>query len=155
MKLATNGVAGWSTTSSGVPSCSMTPLVHDDDAVGELERLFLIVGDEDAGQADLVVQPPQPAAQLLPHFRVERAERLVEQQHRRLDRQRARQRHALALPARQLRRQPVREEVELHERSSSLTRRANLLRRLGRSRRGRTRMPNATFSNTVMWRKSA
>jgi hypothetical protein len=60
------------------------------------------VGDEDAGDVDLVVQPPQPAPQLLAHLGVERAERLVEQQHLRLDRQRAGQRHALALAAGEL-----------------------------------------------------
>ena len=79
-------------------------VVHDHDAVGELERLFLIVGDEHAGQVDLVVQPPQPAPQLLPDLGVERAERLVEQQHFRLDRQRPRQRDALPLAAGELRR---------------------------------------------------
>ena len=82
----------------------MTALVEDDDSVGELERLFLIVRDEHARQTDLVVQAPQPAAQLLPHFRVERAERLVEQQHRRLHRERARQRHSLPLASGELRR---------------------------------------------------
>ena len=100
----TNGVAGCSTTSSGVPSCSISPVVHDDHAVGELERLFLIVRDEHAGQVNLGVQPPQPAPQLLPHLGVERAERLVEQQHLRLDRERARQRDALPLAAGELRR---------------------------------------------------
>ena len=80
------------------------PLVHHHDAVGHFERLFLVVGDEDAGDVQLVVQPAQPAAQLLAHLGVERAERLVEQQHARLDRQRARQRHALALAAGELRR---------------------------------------------------
>jgi len=56
------------------------PLVHHDDSVGELERLFLIVRDEDAGDFDLVVEPPQPSAQFLTHLGVERSERLVQQQ---------------------------------------------------------------------------
>ena len=52
----TNGVAGWSKTSSGVPTCSMRPVVHDHHPVGDLEGLLLVVGDEDAGDVDLVVQ---------------------------------------------------------------------------------------------------
>ena len=32
-------------------------LVHDHDPVGHLQRLLLIVGDEDAGDVDFVVQP--------------------------------------------------------------------------------------------------
>ena len=36
-------------------------VIEDDDAIGELERFLLIVGDENAGQSDFVVQPPEPA----------------------------------------------------------------------------------------------
>ena len=111
----TNGLAGCSNTSTGLASCSTLPLVHDDDAVGELERLFLIVGDEHARQMNLLVKAPQPAAQLLPDLRVERAERLVEQQHLRLDRERASERDALPLSSRQLRRIAIAEVIELHE----------------------------------------
>ena len=89
--------------------------VHDHDAVGELERLFLIVRHEHARQVNLFVQPPQPAAQLLPHFRVERAERLVEQQHFWLDGQRARERDALTLAAGKLGRMSIAKIVELHQ----------------------------------------
>ena len=77
-------------------------LVHHRDPVGDLHRLLLVVGDEHGGHALLVVEPAQPAAQLGADVRVERAERLVEQQHARLDRQRAGQRHPLALAAREL-----------------------------------------------------
>jgi hypothetical protein len=49
------------------------------------------------------MQTPQPRAQLRAHLRVERPERLVEQQHARLDRERAGERHALALAAGELR----------------------------------------------------
>ena len=55
-------------------------------------------------------------AQLLAHGRVERAERLVEQQHAGLDGERAGQRHALPLAARELGGIAVGEAVELHER---------------------------------------
>ena len=90
-------------------------VVHDGDAVGELQRLFLVVGDEDRGQLHVVVQPAQPAAQFLAHLGVERAERLVEQQHARLDRERARQRHALALAAGELAGIAVAQALELHQ----------------------------------------
>ena len=53
------------------------------------------------------MQPAQPVAQLRADLRVERAERLVEQQHPRLDGERARQRHPLALAAGELRRVAV------------------------------------------------
>src|SRR3712207_6904119 len=43
------------------------------------------------------------------------AERLVQKQHLRIDRERARKRHALALAARELRRVPLREALQLHE----------------------------------------
>ena len=88
-------------------------LVHDHDAVGHLERLLLVVGHEDAGEADLVVQPPQPAAQLLADLGVERAEGLVEEEHARLDREGAGEGDALALAAGELRGQAVGEPVEL------------------------------------------
>jgi hypothetical protein len=73
--------------------------VHDHDAIRQLERFLLVVRHEDARQVNLFVQPPQPAAQLLPHLCVERAERLVEQQHPGLDGERARQGDPLALSA--------------------------------------------------------
>ena len=90
-------------------------LVHDHDLLGDVHRLLLVVGDEDRRHVDLVVEAAQPVAQLLADLRVERAEGLVEQQHLRLDRERPGQRHALALPARELRRVAVREALELDE----------------------------------------
>ena len=73
------------------------------------------MGDEDAGDVDLVVQPAQPAAQLLADLGVERAEGLVEQQHLGLHRQRPGQRDPLALPAGELVRIAVGQPVELHQ----------------------------------------
>ena len=90
-------------------------VAHHHHPVGELKRLLLVVGDEDRGQAHLVVQPPQPAPQLLAHLCIQRAERLVEQQHARLDRQRPGQRHPLPLAARELGGVAVCEAVELNE----------------------------------------
>ena len=45
------------------------PLVQHDDLVGDLERLLLVVGDEQAGDVDLVVEPAEPGAQLVAHLR--------------------------------------------------------------------------------------
>ena len=111
----TNGLAGRSKTSTGLASCSIAPLVHDDDAVGQLERLFLIVRHEDARQMDLLVKPPQPAAQLLPDSGVERTERLVQEEHFWLDRECARERDALPLSTGELRGISIAQVVELHE----------------------------------------
>ena len=61
------------------------------------------------------LQRGQVVLQLLAQLGVERAERLVEQQHRRLQDQRPGQRHALLLAARQLRRPPLLEPAEAHE----------------------------------------
>ena len=80
----------------------MRAVVHDHDGVGDVHRLFLVVGHEHGRHVGLVVQPAQPDAQLLADPRVEGAERLVEQQHLGLDRERPGERHALALAARQL-----------------------------------------------------
>ena len=89
--------------------------MHQHHAVGDFERFFLVVRDEDAGDVQLVVQAAQPAPQLLAHLGVERAEGFVEQQHARLDRERTGQRDALALATRKLRRKAVGEPVELNE----------------------------------------
>ena len=55
-------------------------LIHHSDAIGNLKRFFLVVRDEHAGDVNLIVQLPQPPPQFLPHFGVECAEWLVEQQ---------------------------------------------------------------------------
>ena len=67
------------------------------------------------GHVHLVVQPAQPVPQLLAHLGVERAERLVQQQHPRLGRQRPGQRHPLPLAAGQLGGQPVGELLQVHQ----------------------------------------
>ena len=111
----TNGFAGCSKISAGRADLLDLALAHDDDAVGDLEGLLLVVRHEHAGDVDLVVQAAEPLAQLLAHLGVERAERLVEQQHLRLGRERARERDALALAARELRRHRVLVALELHQ----------------------------------------
>jgi len=53
------------------------PVAEHDDAVRDLERLFLIVRDEHGGDVQLVVEPPQRSPQVGADARVERAEWLV------------------------------------------------------------------------------
>ena len=63
----------------------------------------------------LVVQPPQPAPQALPHLGVQRAKRLVEQQHLGFDRERPGQRHPLPLAAGELRRVAVGQALQMDQ----------------------------------------
>ncbi len=74
---------------------------HHGDAVGHDQRLFLVVGHQDEGDPDLALQLDQFDLHVFAHLLVQRAERFVQQQHLGLQDQRARQRHPLALPARQ------------------------------------------------------
>ena len=90
-------------------------VIDDHDPVGDLHRLLLVVGDEHGGHVHLVVQPSQPRPQVLAHVGVERAERLVQQQHLGLDRQRPGEGHALALAAGELRRVAVGKAGQLHQ----------------------------------------
>ncbi len=90
-------------------------IVEDGDAIRELQRLVLVMRHEDGRVAGAAMKLAQPGAQVLAHLGVERAEGLVEQQHPRLDGERARQRHALPLAARELRRKAAFEAGELHE----------------------------------------
>src|SRR5690606_11072267 len=90
-------------------------LAHDHHAVGQLQRLFLIVGDEDRGVPGRFMDLAQPATKLLAHLRVERPEGFVEQQDFRLDGQRAGQGDALALAARKLVGIALFEPLELDE----------------------------------------
>ena len=87
-------------------------------------------------------------AQLAAHLGVERAERLVEQQHARLDRQRPGERDALALAARELARVALLEARELDE----IEQRQHAFADLGRVGRprgaGATFRPKAMLSNT-------
>ncbi len=98
-----------------MPTCSMRPSLTTTISSATSKRLLLVVRDEHRGDGDLVVQAAQPVAQLLADLRVERAERLVEQEDARADRERAGERHPLALPAGELRGQSVREALEVHE----------------------------------------
>ena len=82
--------------------------------------------DENGRHVHLLVEPAQPVAQLRAHAGVERAERLVQEQHLGLHRERAGQRHPLALAARELRGVAVRERLQLDELEQLVDARSNL-----------------------------
>ena len=76
--------------------------VHDRDRVGHRHRLLLVVRDVDEGDPQLVLDALQLELELLAQLQVERAERLVEQQHLRPVDERPRERDPLLLAAGQL-----------------------------------------------------
>ncbi len=96
------------------------PGVEHGDAVAHRQRLALVVGDVDEGDADLALDRLELDLHLLAQLEVERAERLVEQQHARPVDQRPGERHALALAARELRRPALPEAAERHHRQHLL-----------------------------------
>ena len=73
-----------------------------DDPVGDQDRLWDAVGDHHDRGRGTVPQPQQLEVEPFASQRVERAERLVEEEDRRLERERPGERHALARPARKL-----------------------------------------------------
>ncbi len=77
-------------------------LVHDGDAIRHRHRLFLVVGHVDEGDPDLLLDALELDLHLLAQLEVERTERLVEEQHRGLVDQGARQGDALRLATRDL-----------------------------------------------------
>ena len=87
--------------------------IHHRDHVGRGHGLGLVVGDIDGGVAIFVVQPADFEPHLLAQIGVEVGQRLVEQQRLRFDDQRARQRHALLLPAGELAGIALRQRLEL------------------------------------------
>src|SRR5580700_8475134 len=91
------------------------PRRHGADPVGQHRRLVERVSDEEHGGAGGAPQPQHFVAHQEPGLRVERAERLVEQDQARLQHERARNADALAHAARQLRRIGAGEVFESHE----------------------------------------
>lgn len=76
--------------------------MHQEHPVGYQQRLLLVVGDEQRGQAQGALDLADLVAQVAADARVQRRERLVHQQDARLDHQRPGQGHALALAAGEL-----------------------------------------------------
>ena len=106
--------------------------IDDRDPVGERQRLLAIVRDVDGSDADALLQRAELVAEFEPDLVVEVRHRLVEQQKRRVDGERAAQRDALPLPARQLRHRSRPETLELEQ-----------LEHLGDARRDRVLLPAA------------
>ncbi len=77
------------------------PVVHHRDMAAHGQRLHLVVGDVDEGGLEPLVQLGDFGARLHAQLGVEVGERLVHQEHRRVAHDRATQRHALALAARE------------------------------------------------------
>ena len=103
-KPATNSFAGRSYTSAGAPICSIRPFVEDRQAVAHRERLVLVVRDVDERDREILLEALQEELHLLAQLQVERAERLVEEQHLGAVDERAGERDPLALAAGELRR---------------------------------------------------
>jgi hypothetical protein len=89
---------------------------HHDDAVGDGERLLLIVGHIGHGQVEVLLQFADFLADAAAQLGVEIGERLVEEQHLRLQHQRTGDRDALLLAARELGRVAVLEALEADQR---------------------------------------
>ena len=131
-----------------MPICSTRPAFMTTHAVGQLQRLLLVVRHEDAGEVDLVVQAAEPVA-AAPAAPWRRARRTA----RRAAAPSARSASARASATRC--RCPPESCAESGSPctssctsfSSSIDLGADLLLR-GRRARGRTRRPKATFSNT-------
>ena len=86
-----------------------TSLVEHGDASSERDGVLERVRDQQRGQPELAQRADELVADHSAGDRVKRGERLVEQQHLRLARERAGERDALALAARELRRPDARE----------------------------------------------
>src|SRR5665213_1689629 len=78
------------------------PGANHREAIADPYRLFQIMCDEQDGDAALVSQTSEQLLHARAGIGVEIAERLVEQQQRRINRKRAAKRGTLALPTRQL-----------------------------------------------------
>ena len=76
--------------------------VHHGDPVAHRQRFLLVVRDEDEGDPEVRLERLQLDLQILAQARVERAERLVEQQHARHEDERAGERDPLLLAAGEL-----------------------------------------------------
>ena len=120
-------------------------LAQDRDPVAHLDRLVDVVGDEDHRLRDLAVQAAQLVLQAGAGDRVERAERLVHQQQRRVGGERAGEPDALALAARELGRVALRvARLEPDELEQLGRARAAILRAASRAAAARSRCSRAT-----------
>ena len=91
----------------GVAELFDVAVEHDRDPVAHAHRLFLVVRDEDEGDAELGLEQLELDLHLLAELAVERAQRLVEQQHAGPVDECPGERHPLLLAARELARLAV------------------------------------------------
>ena len=137
-KSATNDEAGVRYSSSGRADLLDLARAHDGDAVGDGERLLLVVRDEERRDAELGLDAADLLAQLHAHLRVESRQRLVEQEHAGPGHESPGEGDALLLAARELVRVALRQVVE-----------ADHLERLESARAcGRRRRPCASAGRT-------
>ena len=90
------------------------PRTHDDDPVRQLQRLFLIMGDEHTGEIQLIMQIPQPPTQILAYLRIQSTEGFVQQQYLWLHGEGPGKGDSLFLPTRQLSRITLGQMGQLH-----------------------------------------
>src|SRR5262249_17669222 len=83
-------------------ACDEPALIERADAIAELERLVQVVRDEDDRLAQRGLQMSKLTPQGEARQRIERAERLVHQEHRRIEHEGARYADALLLSAGEL-----------------------------------------------------
>jgi hypothetical protein len=92
------------------------PTVHQQrDTIGQFERLFLFVRDQDRGDTNPIDQLTQLMAGAFPQRGIEIAQRLIEQQHGGSWCQGTRQGHTLLLPAGKRRHWSILQPVEVDE----------------------------------------
>ena len=109
---ATNGSAGEPRSSAGDAELPQAAVDEHSDTVGERRRVLEVVRDEEGRQRELAQQIVQLRPHLPARVRIERRHRLVEEEHSRFPRERARERDALALTPRQLGRLRPREMLD-------------------------------------------
>ncbi len=90
-------------------------VLHHHQPVGDRERLLLVVGHHDGGEAEAALQLANLHPDLGAELGVEVGERLVQQQDLRLDHQGAGERHPLLLAAGELARHARAQLVQAHQ----------------------------------------
>ncbi len=111
------------------------PVAHHRDLITQDERLVLVVGHEHRGHTDIAQDPGDLGANVDAQAGVERGERFVEQEHRRVGGERSGERNALLLTARQ----GVGESIAESDEVDQLEEFVDSLRPLGAIRFRRTR----------------
>ena len=137
------GAAGRLMTSSAGPISTMRPEVHHRDPVGDHPGDRQVVGDEQDRHAQLAAQAADEVEHGCGQRHVQRAGRLVAQQHRRRHDRRPGQRDPLALTAGQLTRPWLRRPRRAARRARAPPRPASALARGTSSRSSRSRSPTA------------